>query len=555
MFRIQSTAAIERGRLQLAQTIERQFVQVLDLPEHDGAARIDASGLPDEWHAAAAAVNRLLDRLTEREAMATQESIELAALQDRHAFFRQALDAAAMPIRIADADGTVVYVNQALQEILVRDARAFRADNPNFDAGTIVGSSIGVFYADAAGAIERLRKLRLRTQTRMMLGGRTYDVITTPIFSASGAVLATVGQWADVTEQLGIETELADLVEAATHGDLSRRLDLQGKAGFYAQMSTGLNTLLDHVSQTIQDVLVATAQLSAAATQVSETSQSLSQAASEQAASVEQTTASLQEMAASVKQNSDNANLTDGMATKAAEEALEGGKAVTHTVEAMKSIASKISIIDDIAYQTNLLALNAAIEAARAGEHGKGFAVVAAEVRKLAERSQVAAHEISRLAESSVTMAEQAGAVLMRMVPTINKTSELVQEISAASGEQASGVSQITSAMDHLNSATQQNASAAEELSATAEQLSGQAAQLQEMMGFFRLSESAGPIDSGRATVHVRPGTVQRHGSAPTARTRTGRTPVGLQARAPTRTGAKAAWHAQGVDETAFSAF
>jgi len=195
-------------------------------------------------------------------------------------------------------------------------------------------------------------------------------------------------------------------------------------------------------------------------------------------------------MAASVKQNADSANVTDGMATKAAKEALDGGDAVGKTVEAMKSIATKISIIDDIAYQTNLLALNAAIEAARAGEHGKGFAVVAAEVRKLAERSQVAAQEIGLLAGSSVKLAEQAGSVLTQMVPTINKTSELVQEISAASGEQAQGVSQITTAMGHLNSATQQNASASEELSATAEELSGQAAALQELMGFFQLAGS-----------------------------------------------------------------
>jgi methyl-accepting chemotaxis protein len=213
------------------------------------------------------------------------------------------------------------------------------------------------------------------------------------------------------------------------------------------------------------------------------------------------------------------------MAAKAAKEALEGGEAVGKTVEAMKSIATKISIIDDIAYQTNLLALNAAIEAARAGEHGKGFAVVAAEVRKLAERSQVAAQEIGQLAGSSVTMAEQAGAVLKQMVPTINKTSELVQEISAASGEQSQGVGQITGAMNHLNTATQQNASASEELSATAEELSGQAAALQDMMAFFTLNDSIAPHGGGaggatgaRAAHDASPPqAVRRAGSVPVA--------------------------------------
>jgi methyl-accepting chemotaxis protein len=269
-------------------------------------------------------------------------------------------------------------------------------------------------------------------------------------------------------------------------GDMSR--GIQGRyQGAFAQLKDAVNNTVAKLSSTLADVTAAAQALTAASAQVSATSQSLSQSASEQAASVEETTASLQEMAASVKQNSENANVTDGMATKAAKEALEGGEAVGRTVEAMKSIATKISIIDDIAYQTNLLALNAAIEAARAGEHGKGFAVVAAEVRKLAERSQVAAQEIGALAGSSVQMAEKAGGVLTQMVPTINKTSELVQEISAASGEQASGVSQITTAMGHLNGATQQNASASEQLSATAEELSGQAAQLQEMISFFQL--------------------------------------------------------------------
>jgi methyl-accepting chemotaxis protein len=195
-------------------------------------------------------------------------------------------------------------------------------------------------------------------------------------------------------------------------------------------------------------------------------------------------------MTSSIAQNTENAKVTDGMASKAAKDAVEGGKSVTSTVAAMKQIAKKISIIDDIAYQTNLLALNAAIEAARAGEHGKGFAVVAAEVRKLAERSQVAAQEIGEVASSSVELAEKAGALLAEIVPSIRKTSDLVQEIAAASTEQSSGVVQINSAMSQLSQTTQQNASASEELAATAEEMSSQAEQLQQTMAFFRLENA-----------------------------------------------------------------
>ena len=296
--------------------------------------------------------------------------------------------------------------------------------------------------------------------------------------------------------------DVVRVMGAMATGDLTQTIT-KSYTGSFAEMKDYVNETVAKLSLVVTEVNGGAEALAGASEEVSATAQSLSQAASEQAAGVEETSASMEQMTASISQNTENAKVTDGMATKAASEASEGGEAVRATVVAMKQIAQKIGIIDDIAYQTNLLALNAAIEAARAGEHGKGFAVVAAEVRKLAERSQVAAEEIANVASSSVELAEKAGRLLDTIVPNIRKTSDLVQEITAASEEQSSGVGQINAAIVQLSQTTQQNASSSEELAATAEEMSSQAEQLQQAMSFFKLAGVAGVAHVRAANVSI----------------------------------------------------
>jgi methyl-accepting chemotaxis protein len=368
------------------------------------------------------------------------------------------------------------------------------------------------------------------------VGGKAYVAGVSPLRDASGAVAGVLFVEKETTElHAGIRKNIAVL--ALTFGALL----VAGVLGFYVSIRRSLvlfaqasdkalkiaggdlnvqieagskdeiGALLDALQNMVEIFRAVTLEVGHLANSVVSGSrhltggaEQLSQGTGEQAASAEQASASIEEMNATIKMNADNAHQTERIAAKSAEDALESGKAVSETADAMKNIASRIGIIEEIARQTNLLALNAAIEAARAGDHGKGFAVVAAEVRKLAERSQVAAREISDLSRASVEVAERAGVMLARLVPDIQKTAELVREISAASREQSQGSDQISRSIQELNKVIQQNAAAAEEMSSTASDLSTVADRLKSTISYFRIEQE-----------HRRPAELQETGRPP----------------------------------------
>ncbi|KIE41351.1 methyl-accepting chemotaxis protein [Geobacter anodireducens] len=362
------------------------------------------------------------------------------------------------------------------------------------EAAALLNANSRKLYNEAGALIDKLKTLntqeakdasargdKLYASARIMIAGALIACIVLAV--VMGLVITRV-----LLRQLGGEpTAISDIANRLADGDLRIAFDTTGKAetGVYAAM----HNMVEKLKGVVADVKSAADNVAAGSQELSSSSEEMSQGATEQAAAAEEASSSMEQMSSNIRQNADNATQTEKIALKSAADAKQGGTAVAETVVAMKEIASKISIIEEIARQTNLLALNAAIEAARAGEHGKGFAVVAAEVRKLAERSQKAAGEISELSASSVQVAEEAGEMLTRIVPDIQRTAELVQEISAACKEQDTGAEQINKAIQQLDQVIQQNASASEEMASTSEELASQAEQLQATISFFRTDD------------------------------------------------------------------
>jgi len=431
--------------------------------------------------------------------MQTRQGFEIydaRRIADEATSVATALEVSSTGVMIADTDNIITYTNSSVQKLFSDIEDDLREYLPSFEINNLVGQNIDQFHKNPSHQQNLLATLTEKYDTMVQVGDIHLNIVASPVINDEGQRLGTVVEWHNQTANVKSEQEVEAIVKAASQGNFDDHISEEGKQGFYlsaaqsinkmmsitgtsindvgtvlrslsagnlthkitkeyeglfGQLKDDVNTTIDRLTDVISTMHTNTDNSSNTAAEVSSTSHQLGQGSSEQAASLEEISSSMEQMSANIRQSADNAGQTEQIAQKAAADAEQSGKAVSEAVSAMKSIAEKTSIIEEISRQTNLLALNAAIEAARAGEHGKGFAVVAAEVRKLAERSQIAASEIGDLSSSTVTVAEQAGEQLLSLVPNIQKTADLVQEISVASREQDVGADEINKAIQQLD--------------------------------------------------------------------------------------------------------
>lgn len=422
-----------------------------------------------------------------------------------NAAFKGALDNLGSNVMVADTNLNIIYMNNTVREMMTTAQPDIRKDLPNFDVARLMGTNIDAFHKNPAHQRNMLGTLSKTFTAQLKLGGRTLRIIANPMLDASGARLGTVVEWADRTVELAVESEIRELVESASSGNLTKRMQLEGKSGVFAEIGKGINQLTDNMTEVVSRVQAAATEVTRGAEEISQGNTDLSQRTEEQASGLEETASSMEQMTSTVKQNADNASKASQLATAARDQADKGGTVVNKAIRAMteindssKKIVDIIGVIDEIAFQTNLLALNAAVEAARAGEQGRGFAVVATEVRNLAGRSATAAKEIKGLIQDSVKKVEegsnlvtQSGQTLEQIVTAVKKVSDIIGEIAGASQEQSAGIEQVNKAVMQLDEMTQQNAALVEQASAASQSMASQAKALNEMMERYEVTKEA----------------------------------------------------------------
>jgi methyl-accepting chemotaxis protein len=482
------------------------------------------------------------------EALAKEVAEKL--ISDTNARVKQALDSVTGNTMIADNDFNIIYMNSAVQGMMSNAQSDIRKELPNFDANHLVGQNIDVFHKNPSHQRNLVAKMTGTYKTQIIVGGRTFVLIANPIENEQGERLGAVVEWMDRTDEVAVEKEVGDLVQAAVNGDLSHRLETSGKDGFFLSLATGLNNLVgiaDNVvtdtarvldalahgrltetitadyqgsfgklkqdsnatvaklTEIITNIRESASTVSTGANEIAQGNADLSQRTESQASNLEETASSMEEMTSAVKQTSENSTHATELAVSASKQAAQGGEVVSRAVTAMdeinqasNKIADIIGVIDEIAFQTNLLALNAAVEAARAGEQGRGFAVVAGEVRNLAQRSAGAAKEIKDLIRDSVdkvnagtNLVNESGKTLKDIVSSVKRVTDMIEEISVAAHEQSSGIEQVNSAIVQMDEMTQQNAALVEEATAAGEAMAEQSRGMMTLMDFFTLSNSS----------------------------------------------------------------